>query len=203
MLTIKAEVQGDRRRKDGTYNVKIRFTKGKVVKRISTNLFATEADLTQKLKFKESSNIKQEADRLVLHYRTQLAALGIDVEGLELNEIVCRLLNKDEAERPIDFIAFSREWIGQTTIKGKDNYSIALNSFVRFIGREELNIKLITVELLEQYRDYLIKREFGVRLGNNPAFVNNLNVHLRLFGHEIVCDERGEEVDGKVVNGPV
>ena len=157
MLTIKAEVQGDRRRKDGTYNVKIRFTKGKVVKRISTNLFATEADLTQKLKFKESSNIKQEADRLVLHYRTQLAALGIDVEGLELNEIVCRLQNKDEAERPIDFIAFSREWIGQTTIKGKDNYSIALNSFVRFIGREELNIKLITVELLEQYRDYLIK----------------------------------------------
>ena len=29
------------------------------------------------------------------------------------------------------------------------------------------------------------EREFGVRLGNNPAFVNNLNVHLRLFGHEI------------------
>ena len=27
MLTIKAEVQGDKKRRDGTYNVKIRFIK--------------------------------------------------------------------------------------------------------------------------------------------------------------------------------
>lgn len=40
MLTIKTEVQKDRKRADGTYNVKLRFTKDRVVKRISTNLFA-------------------------------------------------------------------------------------------------------------------------------------------------------------------
>jgi hypothetical protein len=41
MLTIKAEVLKDKKRRDGTYNVKIRFIKEKRVKRISTNLFAT------------------------------------------------------------------------------------------------------------------------------------------------------------------
>ena len=36
MLTIKAEVLKDKKRTDGTYNVKVRFTKDKKVKRIST-----------------------------------------------------------------------------------------------------------------------------------------------------------------------
>ena len=43
MLTIKAEVQKDRKRTDGTYNVKIRFTKDRTVKRISTDIFVSRA----------------------------------------------------------------------------------------------------------------------------------------------------------------
>ena len=66
------------------------------------------------------------------------------------------MLCKEEAEKPIDFIAFSKKWISETTIKGKDNYTTALNSFIRFLGKEELEIKKITVDLLEQYRDYII-----------------------------------------------
>ena len=31
-----------------------------------------------------------------------------------------------------------------------------MNSFIRFLGKEELEIKKITVDLLEQYRDYII-----------------------------------------------
>lgn len=68
MLTIKAEVQKDKKRADGTYNVKVRFIKDKKVKRISTNIFASNGDLTADLKLKEGSTTKQEADRLVLHY---------------------------------------------------------------------------------------------------------------------------------------
>ena len=114
MLTIKAEVQKDRKRMDGTYNIKIRFTKDRAVKRISTNLFVTKEDLTADLKLKESSMIKQEADRLVLHYRSLLTSLHLDSENYDVNEIVNRLLNKEEADKPIDFIAFSRTWINET-----------------------------------------------------------------------------------------
>ncbi len=157
MLTIKAEVQKGKQRTDGTYNVKIRFTKDRAVKRISTNLFAAESDLTPKLRFKDDSYIKQEADKLVLHYRTLLTTLNINTDGLDLNEIVYLLQNKDEAEKPIDFIAFCKKWISEATIKGKDNYTTALNSFIKFLGKEELNIKEITVDLLEKYRDYIIE----------------------------------------------
>ena len=78
---------------DGTYNVKVRFIKDKRVKRISTNLFATEADLTADLKLKEESVIKQEADRLILHYRMLFTSMHLDSENLDVGEIVNRLLN--------------------------------------------------------------------------------------------------------------
>jgi len=165
MLTIKAEVQKDRKRMDGTYNIKIRFTKDRAVKRISTSLFASKEDLTAELKLKETSMIKQEADRLVLHYRSLLTSLRIDPENYDVNEIVNRLLNKEEADKPIDFIAFSRKWISETSIKGKDNYTTALKSFIRFVGKEELDIKKLTVDLLEKYKDYLNKtREERIKL---------------------------------------
>jgi hypothetical protein len=78
MLTIRAEVQKDRKRTDGTYNVKIRFTKDRAVKRISTDLFATDADLTADLKLKDGTITKQKADRLILHYRTLFNAMHLD-----------------------------------------------------------------------------------------------------------------------------
>ncbi|MBP5775977.1 MAG: phage integrase SAM-like domain-containing protein [Prevotella sp.] len=156
MLTIKAEVQKDRKRMDGTYNVKIRFTKDRTVKRISTDLFATEADLTAGFKLKEESVIKQEADRLVLHYRMMFNAMHLDSENYDVGEIVNHLLNKEEAEKPIDFIAFCKDWIATSSGRSKDIYTTGLNAFIKFIGKEELDIKKITVDLLEQYRDYII-----------------------------------------------
>ena len=157
MLTIRAEVLKDKKRTDGTYNVKVRFIKDKKVKRISTDLFATDADLTADLKLKEGSITKQEADRLVLHYRTLFNTLHLDSENYDVNEIVNRLLNKEEAEKPIDFIAFSKNWIATTSFKSKDIYTTGLKAFIKFIGKEELNIKEITVDLLERYKDHLIK----------------------------------------------
>ena len=188
MLTIRAEVQSGKLRTDGTYNVKIRFTKGKVVKRISTNLFATDRDLNTKLKFKESSNIKREADRLVLHYRTMVAALGIDVDVLELNDIVAQLMNRDECDKPIDFIAFCRQWIAKAEIKSKDTYTTGLNCFVRFVGSEHLDIGKMNVDLLEKYRDYIIKKraervkrleDAGERIPSNRC----LSLYLMILRH--------------------
>ena len=140
MLTIKAEIEKGKVRNDGTYNVRIRFTKNRVVKRISSNLFAAKEDLTTDLKLKENSIIKQEADRLVLRYRTMLNSLHLDTENYDVNEIVNCLQNKEEAEKPIDFIAFSKNWIATAPIKSKDNYTTGLNAFIKFLGKEEFEI---------------------------------------------------------------
>ena len=156
MLTIKAEIKSSELKVDGTYNVKIRFTLDRKVKRLSTNLFVTQQDLTKSLKFKEDTPIKREIDRLVLYYREQCLKLQLDRNHYSLDEIVEFLNGEQEKQQTIDFIKFSREWIASATIKGAPNYTTAINALVRFVGKEELDINLITLDFLEQFKAFLI-----------------------------------------------
>ena len=156
MLTIKAEIKRSELKVDGTYNVKIRFTLDRKVKRLSTNLFVTQQDLTKSLKFKEDTSIKREIDRLVLYYREQCLKLQLDQNHYSLDEIIEFLNGEQEKQQTIDFIKFSREWIASTTIKGAPNYTTAINALVRFVGKEELDINLITLDSLEQFKAFLI-----------------------------------------------
>ena len=156
MLTIKAEIKRSELKVDGTYNVKIRFTLDRKVKRLSTNLFVTQQDLTKSLKFKEDTSIKREIDRLVLYYREQCLKLQLDQNHYSLDEIVEFLNGEQEKQKTIDFIKFSREWIASATIKGAPNYTTAINALVRFVGKEELDINLITLDFLEQFKAFLI-----------------------------------------------
>ena len=146
MLTIKAEIKRSELKVDGTYNVKIRFTLDRKVKRLSTNLFVTQQDLTKSLKFKEDTSIKREIDRLVLYYREQCLKLQLDQNHYSLDEIIEFLNGEQEKQQTIDFIKFSREWIATT----------AINALVRFVGKEELDINLITLDFLEQFKAFLI-----------------------------------------------
>ena len=156
MLTIKAEIKRSELKVDGTYNVKIRFTLDRKVKRLSTNLFVTQQDLTKSLKFKEDTSIKREIDRLVLYYREQCLKLQLDQNHYSLDEIIEFLNGEQEKQQTIDFIKFSRDWIASATIKGAPNYTTAINALVRFVGKEELDINLITLEFLEQFKAFLI-----------------------------------------------
>ena len=88
MLTIKAEIKKSELKVDGTYNVKIRFTLDRKVKRLSTNLFITSKDLTKSLKFKEDTSIKRAIDGLVLYYREQCFKLQLDQNHYSLDEII-------------------------------------------------------------------------------------------------------------------
>ena len=156
MLTIKAEIKRSELKVDGTYNVKIRFTLDRKVKRLSTNLFVTQQDLTKSLKFKEDTSIKREVDRLVLYYREQCLKLQLDQNHYSLDEIIEFLNGEQEKQQTINFIKFSREWIASATIKGAPNYTTAINALVRFVGKEELDINLITLDFLEQFKAFLI-----------------------------------------------
>lgn len=165
MLTIKAEVQQDKQRSDGTYNVKMRFTLDRKVKRLSTNLFVTPQDLTKSFKFKENTPIKKEIDCLVLYYREQCEKFHLDQNKYTLEEIISVLNGEQEKQQTIDFIKFSREWIASTTIKGAPNYTSAINALVRFIGKEELDVNLITSDFLEQFKTFL-NNERDIRIKN-------------------------------------
>ena len=157
MLTIKAEIKKQEQKLDGTYNVKLRFTLDRKVKRLSTSLFVTNKDLTKDLKIKQTSPIKQEVDFLIRSYQEKCAKLQIELNHYTLDEVMDYLDGEHQRQQTIDFIKFSREWIASTTIKGAPNYTSALNALIRFIGKEELDVNLITLDFLENFKAFLNK----------------------------------------------
>ena len=157
MLTIKAEIKKQEQKLDGTYNVKLRFTLDRKVKRLSTSLFVTNKDLTKDLKIKQTSSIKQEVDSLIRSYQEKCAKLQIELNHYTLDEVMDYLDGERQKQQTIDFIKFSREWIASTTIKGAANYTSALNALIRFIGKEELDVNLITLDFLEKFKAFLNK----------------------------------------------
>ena len=82
-----------------------------------------------------------------------------------MEEIIGVLNGEQEKQQTIDFIKFSREWIASTTIKGAPNYTSAINALVRFIGKEELDVNLITSDFLEQFKTFL-NNERDIRIKN-------------------------------------
>ena len=88
MLTIKAEIKKQEQKLDGTYNVKLRFTLDRKVKRLSTSLFVTNKDLTKDLKIKQASPIRQEVDSLIRSYQEKCAKLQIELNHYTLNEVM-------------------------------------------------------------------------------------------------------------------
>ena len=203
MLTIKAEIKRSELKADGTYNVKIRFTLDRKVKRLSTNLFVTQQDLTKSLKFKEDTSIKREIDRLVLYYREQCLKLQLDQNHYSLDEIIEFLNGEQEKQQTIDFIKFSREWIASTTIKGAPNYTTAINALVRFIGKEELDINLITLDFLESFKAFLNKeREIRTKrlMQQGKRVPSNRSLSLYLISIKKLFNEAKKKYNKKEKN---
>ena len=88
MLTIKAEIKRQEQKLDGTYNVKLRFTLDRKVKRLSTSLFATAKDLTKEFRIKSSSPIKQDVDALIRAYYDKCAKLQVDLNKSTLEDVM-------------------------------------------------------------------------------------------------------------------
>ena len=203
MLTIKAEIKKSELKVDGTYNVKIRFTLDRKVKRLSTNLFITSKDLTKSLKFKEDTSIKRAIDRLVLYYREQCFKLQLDQNHYSLDEIIEFLNGEQEKQQTIDFIKFSREWIASTTIKGAPNYTTAINALVRFVGKEELDINLITLDFLESFKTFLNKeREIRTKrlMQQGKRIPSNRSLSLYLISIKKLFNEAKKKYNKKEKN---
>lgn len=190
MLTIKAEIQKDKKRSDGTYNVKIRFTLGKNVKRISTNFYVTPKDLTESFQIKENCRLKMEIDKVVYEYRRRCIKLDFERNALSLDEIIDYIKTGDGIHKPIDFIEFSRVWIKKTEIKGKKNYVSALNALIAYIGEDSIDISSLTVPFLRGFINFLDTRRMlrvqtmmsqGKRIPTNRAVSLYLGSIRHLF----------------------
>ena len=160
MLTIREEIKKGEIKRDGTYNIKVRFTLDRKFKRLSTNFFVTSKDLTKSLKLKEGTTVKREVDKLIQTYQEKCAKLQLEVNHYTLDDILEYLKAERTRTQSIDFIQYCKEWLETTDIKGKKNYQSALNSFISYLGKEHLKTDEVTSQLLNGFKAHLnLKRE--------------------------------------------
>ena len=190
MLTIKALVKKKEKRVDGTYNVKVVFTKNRKVKRLSTDIYVSSKDLTDSLQFRKNTDVKKEIDCLVYFYQKLCSQAPLDMDTCDLDDIINYIEGEKRKQNPVDFFSFSDKWIRSCTIKGKKNYQSAINVLKQYVAVDKLLIKDITATFLSGFLDYLNKRHaikaqslelLGKRVTSNRATSLYLGCIRHLF----------------------
>jgi hypothetical protein len=158
MVTFKSEVRNDHKRQDGTYSVRIRITHNRVVRRIPTSIYVTKDDITKGFKIKNQS-ILDELDNIISTYRSKCNTLSLLINDMDIDELIGHITKTDEGSLKVDFIEYARKWVDDNRDKhGISVYSCAINSLIKFLGREKLDFKEINYKFLKSYEEYLGQR---------------------------------------------
>ena len=161
MATFKFELQ--KKKKDGTRNVKIILTHERKLKRLPTNIYVSGTDLTKSGKLKNQLVIDKIED-LMRKYRNKCNALSIGLNGMDIQALASYL---EEESEDLDFIKIFREYIlSHKEKKGIKNYRSALNALIKFIESDKLVISDISVSFLEKLEKSLTGRAVSLYLGS-------------------------------------
>lgn len=160
MATFKAVVEPHYKRADGTYNIRIRVTHKRRSKLLSTQYYVTADDMTRKLKIKNETFIDA-TNELIKKYRDACNRAGDKLNSMTVEQVVDIIQNNYDpsATFDLDFIDFGRsvatKLMNDGRVGNSRSYTVALNSLVRFVGRDKVNINEITAKFLQSYVDWI------------------------------------------------
>lgn len=153
MATFKAEVRTDHQRADKTFNVRIRVTHDRKIKRIPTGIYVRKDELTKTGKIK-NAQINDELEEIIRTYRKKCNSLSVIIDTMSVDEVVDFITRPDE-KLDVDFFEFSEKWIGKNQSRTAYIHQCALNAIERFIGRRRLDFREINYKFLKSLEEYL------------------------------------------------
>ena len=199
MATFKAIVEKHYKKKDGTYNVRIRVTHQRKKKYLSTTFFLTKEQLTKGLKIKDQKILDQ-LDAIVKRYRDACNTLGIRLNSMTIEQLVEYIKTYTGKPFTLDFIQYFRNVIEQLKKDGRNGsagtYSVTLNSLIKFINRDFLDVSEITTNFLNEYVKWLRDsiQEKGKK-GERAASLYTSNIQCV---HNLAKKEFNEEDIGQI-----
>lgn len=154
MPTFTPCVFAHQRRKDGTYNVKIKIYHNYGQRYLATSLWARPADLTRSLKIK-SPEILAKCGELVARMQAALSDVNpFDLKAASVEWVCEHIRASMQADTfRLDFFAFADSWITCKSPTTRRNYEGALRSLERYLGKRELDVNDITRRLIMDYME--------------------------------------------------
>ena len=156
MITFKAIIIPNNRRKDGTYPVKIRVTFKGVSRRLPTTLVCKSTDLTRGNRIK-NADILSKSDELINRMRSAVKDISpFDLDARDVDWVVNKIKDRlTEDNFHLDFFEWCDRYILSKSKPTQGAYAAALNTLERFLGKRILDINDITRLMLLDFVDYV------------------------------------------------
>lgn len=156
MITFKAVVFSNHKRKDGTYPLKIRVTFKGVSRRLPTTIICTSNDLTRTLKIK-SPDILNKSDALIARMRDAVKDLSpFDLQNRDVDWVVAHIKDVLAGENfQLDFFEWSDRYLLSKKEGTRGNYECAVNALSRFLHCRTLDINSITKAMVIDYMEFV------------------------------------------------
>ena len=171
MATFKCLIRASDKKKDGTWNVKIRVTHNRQSRYISTPFYVNESQITRGFKIKDQSILDKVEDRM-RELRSASNKLGFLADGVSIDHFVELILNQADQK---DFFAFMDEHIKK--LEKEDRLMtaaarrVAMNSLKRWYGREKMFFQDIDSNLMLRYYEHI---RFKLKPGTVETYITAL-----------------------------
>lgn len=150
MTTFKAEIAKGEKRKDGTYNIKIRITHKRKVRRYATQMYASDKDITRSGKIKNQA-ILDNADTIIREWRKRMLVLAERADIMEVEEVLKYLTSIPEGVG-IPMFPWMERYIERIAQPGtRRNYQTAINVFRRYVG--DITFQQLRTSTIKEYVD--------------------------------------------------
>lgn len=158
MATINAVIIPSQKKKDGTWNVKIRVNKDGRSTYIETSHFVNSKQVWKKNQIKDPKLLAI-LGPLLTEYRLKIGELGTKLTSLTSSKLAVNLFEEGIKAEDINVVEFGRRRIEELKKANRSgsakNMQSAINGLIDFFRTEDIRITDIRANMLQRYEEFL------------------------------------------------
>jgi len=167
MATVNAVIIPSQRKKDGTWNVKIRVNKDGRSTYIETPHFVNAKQIWKKNQLKDP-NLLAMLEPVLTQYRKKIGEIGAKLDSFSSKKLAGNLVGKKELTADdINVVDFGRKRIEELKkadrLGSAKNMQTVVNSLIDFFRTEDIRITDLRAKMLEKYEAFLRKPRTQIR----------------------------------------
>lgn len=202
MATFKAEVYAHQKKKDGTYNIKIRVTHNGEKRYLATPYYIYKEDITQKTCKIKNQHYIDLTDELIKKYRLKCDVWGERLKQVNVDKIVEIITAEDPGVKfDLDIVAYGRKLVDRLIQENHEgnakSYKIAINNLVKFVGRESISIHEINSKFVSDWIAWIKKQPAPSNKKKGERAQSSYPSSLRAI-HNLAKSEFNDEDSGMI-----
>lgn len=163
MATFKAEVYAHQKKRDGTYNIKIRVTHNGEKRYLATPYYIYKEDITQKTFKIKNQHYIDITEELIRKYRKRYEVWGERLKKAGVDKVV-EIITAEESETKFDLdiveygFKIAERLIRDNHEGNAKNYKNAINNLVKFVGRDSISIHEVNSKFVSDWIEWIKKQ---------------------------------------------